>query len=263
MRLSVVMPSFNSGKYIAPAVRSVLSQDGPEVEVVVQDNCSTDGTPAVVADLGDPRVRFTSEPDGGQSDALNKAIARARGEWILWLNADDELAEGALADVQDALSDENELVYGNFAWIDPGGRCVKEYVSSELGLARLLLRGCYIFSGATFVRRDVFDRFGGYDPELAFAMDFDFLARIAGHVRAFQSRRVLAHFRIHSEAKTSSHTWPLLREDLVVRRRYAGHDPKLLGYAATGQARATGYHLLRPLWQSPSWQRLRSARKRL
>ena len=218
--VSVVVPSLNSGRYIGAAIRSALEQPGPPVEVIVQDGGSSDETPAVVASFGDPRVTLHREDDGGQADALNRGIARARGRWIVWLNADDMLAPGALAAAAGALREDWEVVYGDFHMIDVRGRVVKRYGSPELDRARLLTRGLYVFSGSLLVRRDVYARLGGYDPDLHYCMDYDFLLRLAPQVRARHCGAVLSYFREQPESKTSRHAARFFRETVMVRRRH-------------------------------------------
>jgi glycosyltransferase involved in cell wall biosynthesis len=259
--ISVIMPSLDSGEYIAAAIESVLAQDGQPLELVIQDGGSQDRTLEVVRSFADPRISLRSEPDRGQADALNRAIARANGAWILWLNADDLLVPGTLADVGPLLDGPYDLVYGDFSTVGPDGTLLKRYRSSELRFWRLLAFGCYVFSGTILVRRETVARYGGFDPDLYFAMDYDFLLRVASGVRAVHARREIARFRIHPKAKTNRHVWPLLREDFGVRRRYASRSPLLLACIAFGEARALGYHLLRPLWQSGAWRSVRPSKR--
>jgi glycosyltransferase involved in cell wall biosynthesis len=98
LRVSVVMPSFNQGRFVERAIRSVLSQNYPRLEFLVFDGGSTDATPGILQRYA-PAVRWVSEPDRGQSHAINKGLALADGDVIAWLNADDLYAPGALAAV--------------------------------------------------------------------------------------------------------------------------------------------------------------------
>jgi len=190
----------------------------------VQDGGSTDGSGEVVRSVGDPRVRWISEHDRGQSDALNRAIALARGDWIVWLNADDLLRPGLLATAGEA--DGADLVYGDFDYIDAQGRVVRHYAPGpELTQERLLADGCYLFSGAALFRRSVFERFGGLDEDLRYTMDYDLWLRIAPHVRARYVPRTLGAFRLHGDSKTQGLTWPIFVETARVRRRFAGYRP--------------------------------------
>jgi glycosyltransferase involved in cell wall biosynthesis len=220
MSVSVVIPSFNSGPFLREAIESALAQDPAPLEVIVQDGGSTDGSAEIVASLGDDRVRFVSEPDDGQSDALNRAIARASGEWICWLNADDLVYPGLFA----AADPDADMVYGDFDYVDGSGRRLRHVTPpAELSVERLLAEGCYLFSGAALFRRSVFDRFGGIDTGLRYTMDYELYLRIAPHVRARHVPKTLGAFRAHGESLTSGITWGLFVETARVRRRYHGY----------------------------------------
>jgi len=205
---------------LADALRSVLDQD--PLEVLIQDGGSTDGTAALIAELDDPRVSFVSEPDRGQSDALNRAIARARGEWIVWLNVDDLVRPGLLA----AADPDADIVYGDFEWIDDDGAQLRHFAPGpEFSARRLLADGCFVFSGAMLIRRSLFDRFGPIDESLRLTMDYDWFLRVAPHVRARYVPRTLAAFRVHGDSKTSAMSWGVFRETGRVRRRHGGYGP--------------------------------------
>jgi glycosyltransferase involved in cell wall biosynthesis len=221
--ISVVVPSFNGATYLRAALDSALAQDPPVTEIIIQDADSTDATAEVIAALDDPRVVFVSEPDSGQSDALNRAIARARGQWICWLNVDDLLRPGLFAAAQEADPDV-DVLYGGFEWIDEADRRLRAFdPSAELTQERLLADGCFVFSGAALFRRSLFERFGGFDPNLHLTMDYDFYLRIAPHVRAEKVDGVLGAFRVHGSSKTSAITWGVFRETGRVRRRHDGY----------------------------------------
>jgi glycosyltransferase involved in cell wall biosynthesis len=204
--------------------------------VIVQDACSTDTTADVVAALGDPRVRLVSEPDDGQSDALNRAIARARGDWICWLNVDDLLRPGLFAAA--ASAGDADVVYGDFEWIDETGVRLRAFApGGPFTRERLLADGCFVFSGAMLLRRSLFDRFGGLDPRLRLTMDYDFFLRIAPHVRARYVARTLGAFRVHGTSKTSAMSWGVFRETGRVRRRHGGYGPATRRAVLTNQVK--------------------------
>lgn len=259
--VSVVVPSLNSGPYVGAAIRSALEQKGPSLEVIVQDGGSTDGTLGVVAAFDDHRVRIHCEADSGQADALNRGLAKARGRWIAWLNADDMLAPGALAAARPWLADDVELVYGDFHMIDPAGRVVKRYTSPELDRARLLTRGLYVFSGSMLVRRDVYERLGAYDAALHYCMDYDFLLRVAPRVRARHCGAVLSYFREQPESKTSRHARRFFRETITLRRRHGGFSRELWAATTRRQLVDGTYMLTRPIWHSNAFRRFEPARR--
>lgn len=190
--------------------------------MIVQDGGSTDGSEAIVRDIGDPRVRWISEPDRGQSDALNRAIGRAGGEWIAWLNADDLMRPGLLA----SAGADVDLVYGDFDYIDEHDRPLRHYAPGPVFTReRLLADGCYLFSGAALFRRTLFERFGGLDERLRYTMDYDLYLRVASHVRTRYVARTLGAFRVHGDSKTQGLTWPIFAETVRLRRRFGGYGP--------------------------------------
>jgi glycosyltransferase involved in cell wall biosynthesis len=218
--ISVLVPSFNSAPYLGAALRSALDQDPGPDEIIVQDGGSTDGTADLIAAIGDDRIKFISEPDGGQSDALNKAIARASGEWVVWLNADDLVSPGLFG----STDPEADFVYGDFDFIDGEGRVLRHVTPhAELSVHKLLVDGCYLFSGAALFRRSIFERFGGIAQDLRYTMDYELYLRIAPHVRSRYVPRTLGQFRVHGDSKTSGITWGLFVETGRVRRHYGGY----------------------------------------
>jgi glycosyltransferase involved in cell wall biosynthesis len=253
--VSVLVPSFNSGPFIARCVCSALDQPGASVEVIVQDGGSTDGTVDALAALDDPRVQTVVEPDDGQSDALNRALRRATGEFVIWLNADDLLAEGALGALLGAArSNELALVHGGYQTIDADGAVIKDYTSAPLELTRLIRHGTYIFSGALLIRRSLLIDAGGFDDRLHYCMDYDLLFRVAKTDRARgEISDVVAQFRRQPESKSESSSLPFLREWLLVGRR---HGATMRDSART-TAMFIAYMALRPLWRSRLWLRAR------
>ncbi len=246
------MPSLNSGDYIGRAIQSVLAQPCESLELVIQDGGSTDRTSEIVASFADERISLVTEPDSGQSEALNRAIARARGDWILWLNADDELAPNGLPSLVAAI-DGNDLSYGDFAIVDAAGKIEKEYETPRFGFERFLRQGAYIFTGATLIHRDVFDAHGGFDEQLSYCMDFEFFCRISRHVKAAYAPGIVAYLRYHSGSKSMTKPWGFWREQGRVMRKY---DPDRAAVVVR-QATAAAYFFTKPLWRSKLWRSLR------
>jgi len=256
--ISVVIPSLNSGAYIGKALESVLSQFPEDIEVIVQDGGSTDQTATVVRSLSDKRIEYTQEPDSGQADALNRAVRRASGRWILWLNADDMLANGAFDAISPFLDGPDDVVYGDFCAVDEAGRTLKAYRSGrEISREHLLRRGCYVFSGTMFFRREVFERLGLFDSSRHFVMDYEFLLRIAPHVKAVHSGAIVGQFRIQPASKTSKQAWGFFHEGLLVRWRYGGFS---LSFVALTALRAA-YLTTRPVWQTRLWRSVRPTKR--
>jgi glycosyltransferase involved in cell wall biosynthesis len=223
--ISVLVPSLNADRFVGEAIRSTLGQSISPLEVLIQDGGSTDGTLAAVKAIGDPRVSVVSEPDGGQSDALNRGVRRARGEWICWLNADDLLAPDAFATAAPFAREDVDVIYGDFAYIDEGGEITHRFsVPKAFERERLLRQGHYLFTGATLFRRSLFERFGGLDTSLRMAMDYDFCLRIAPHVHAVHCGATLGYFRVHGRSATAEISWRLVREEARLHRRHGGYS---------------------------------------
>lgn len=225
--ISVVTPSFNQGRFIERCIRSVLAQNYPRFEHIVQDNCSTDETLEVLRRY--PHVQWVSAPDRGQSDALNRALARARGEIIAWINADDYYAPGAFELVARELRRETGVMVllGRLHVVDADGRLLQttsprfdghEYLvdvwSHDHGLSQ----------PGMFFRRAALDRVGPFDTRLHYAMDYDLWLRLTQHFPIKVVDAVLAGFVVHPQSKTGQMRYlaGFMREKEQVSRRYWG-----------------------------------------
>jgi glycosyltransferase involved in cell wall biosynthesis len=177
--LSVVTPSFNSGEFIQDAIWSVSQQRAVTVEHIVIDGASTDTTVAILKRY--PQVQWTSEPDNGQSDAINKGFLRASGDLVGWLNADDYYLPGGLEAIARAAQQhpEADVIHGDCVFVDSSGRIVRSKVEHDFDRAILLYFGCYIPSTATFFRRRVIESGLLLDCDYRVCMDFEYFARLA------------------------------------------------------------------------------------
>jgi len=254
--VSVIVPSFNSAPYLRAAISSALEQVPRAHEVLVQDGGSTDGTLEVLRSFGDD-VAWVSAPDGGQSDALNKALARATGDIVIWLNADDVLLPGAIKAASDAFAEDPDLAfaYGDFDIIDGAGALVRRYVSTPYSWTRVFARGCYIFSGSLFVSRRRLLDIGAYDATLRACMDLDLLLRLDRAGRSTHLHRTVGQFRMHGASKSSTIGPVFLREGLRVRRRYAHRSLRLWLIAIWATARSGLMEAAAPLRYSRRWPR--------
>ena len=202
--ISVVTPSLNQAAFLADAVASVATQDHPALEHLVIDAVSTDGTIEFLESR--PDLTWTSEPDEGQSDALNKGFLRAKGDIIAWLNADDRYLPGAFAAVVQHFEEhpETDVLYGDINWIDEHGAVFEHRPS--LPFDRFTLRYLHwltIPSPATFFRSDIVRDGHLIDPTYEWSMDSEFFLRLANAGYRFDHvATALADFRIQPDAKT-------------------------------------------------------------
>lgn len=236
MLFSIITPSLNQGKFIGDCLRSVAVQDDETfgMEHIVIDACSTDNTISVLQQS--PGIRWSSEPDGGQTDAINKGLGKAEGEWLMWLNADDFLMPGALRRVADFASRHTELdvIYGDCLFVDEFGRTIREKKEGDFSFWKLLFYGCYIPSTATFFRRTVVQRGLTLDPDFKVCMDFDYFVRLAlAGARFGHLPEPLAAFRWHGSNISSTFAQRRRQERLLVQRNaLASKGLKVLGNRA-------------------------------
>lgn len=262
--LSVLMASYNTGRYIEESIESVLAIDDIDVELLIQDGHSSDDTAAIVERINDPRIKFVSAPDEGQSDAINRALARANGRWIGWLNADDLYDREGVRKLAQHMDDPLDFLYGDYGTIDAQGRHLKRYRSSRpFDHAALLRHGVYINCSAAFYKPELLRSVGGLDPALHYCMDYDLLFRIARR-RGVRSRYVPAtvqYLRSHDDAKTSKYVWRFFKEASKVAYRNADGVPRGHLRASTGLGIFAVYILTQPVWRSAAWRRIRPEKR--
>jgi glycosyltransferase involved in cell wall biosynthesis len=220
--VSIITPSLNQARYLREALESVRAQTYSPIEHIVVDGGSTDGSLDVLREY--ETIRWTSEPDRGQSHALNKGLALARGEVLGWLNADDaylpEAVEQAVAAIRDTGA---ALVYADVTRMNDNGINPRRIRSRpEFDLWTELNLGCGIYSPAVFFTREAVDTVGGLDEALHLTMDYDLWLRIGKRFEARHIDAVWALQRIHNDAKTVRHYDDFWPERLAVSRRHGG-----------------------------------------
>jgi Glycosyl transferase family 2 len=226
-RIAVVTPSYNQADYVGRTIESVLAQGYPELEYVVQDGGSDDGSAERIGSYDGLLTRWGSAPDGGQADAVNRGFAGTSGEIMAWLNSDDLLLPGSLAHVARYFADnpEVDLVYGNRVVIDEHDMHVGSWVLPPHDDEVLTLVD-YVPQETMFWRRSLWERAGGHlDERYRFNLDWELLLRfrVAG-ARMARLPRFLGAFRWHPEQKNqtigsvASEEMARLREQVHGRR---------------------------------------------
>lgn len=199
---TIVTPSYNYGHYIGECLKSVATQTGVTFEHLVMDAGSRDNTASVVAEF--PHAGFFQEPDKGMSDGINKGFEKARGKWVMWLNADDRLKPGALLAVkQFADSRANaDVIYGKWDFIDAAGIFQRRMTLFPFDRKILIYQGCYIGSTACFYRRESTIGQGQLlNIDFGYCMDGEYYARLANLGKKFcYLPTTLADFRLHEES---------------------------------------------------------------
>ena len=220
--VSIVTPSLDQARWLPEALESVRVQNYPHVEHVVVDGGSTDGTLAILRESDG--ASWSSEPDRGQSHALNKGFAAARGEIFGWLNADDAYLPHAVSAGVAALEQTGAgLVYADVTRVNDDGVNPRRIRSRpKWDLWTELNLGCGIYSPAVFFTRAAFEAVGGIDESLHLTMDYDLWLRIGTRFGAAHVDDVWAVQRIHGDAKTIARMDDFWPERLAVSRRHGG-----------------------------------------
>lgn len=211
--VSVVVPSYNQAQFIGKTLDSILSQDYP-VELIVIDGGSTDGSKEIIESFDDQLAYWVSEPDNGQTHAINKGMARASGELRAYLNSDDIYLPGAIAAVVQAyeVHSDADLIHGRCITIDEDeNRLEREFFSDIETVEDILDLWQVWFAGRNFVQPEVFwtrriaDQIGPFDESRHYAMDYDYWARciLAGGQVHHIDRKVSA-FRIWAQQKSTA-----------------------------------------------------------
>ena len=226
--VSIVVPSYKQGAFIGATISSILDQDYRNLECIVVDAGSTDETLDVLRAYNDPRLAWTSEPDKGQSDAINKGMLRAQGSILSYLNSDDTLTPGAVRFTVDCLNAHPgvDLLFGDCDLINETGARIGVSPGAPFHLAETLIGSHSIRQPGTFWKRVVYERVGDFDIAMHFSMDTDYWLRaaLAGCTLDY-APGVRAQFRLHHKSKSVSMQPKFLNDwRLMMNKVYALPD---------------------------------------
>lgn len=223
--VSIITPSFNQARFIESTIQSVLGQDYPNIEYIVMDGGSKDGTVEILEKYNNRLTGWVSEPDKGQTDAINKGFARAKGQVLAWLNSDDTYNAGAVSAAVNYLIKNPQvgLVYADADFIDEQDRTIGRFPAAQTDYLSLQRGYVHVPQQAAFFRADLWQQVGPLDPSFYFAMDYDLWVRLARISQVkYLPGSVWANFRLHSSGKTmvnDDRCWP---EMLKVHYRDGG-----------------------------------------
>ncbi len=251
MRISIITPSYNQAAFLEATMQSVLGQGYPDLEYIVVDGASTDGSREIIRRYAGQLAWWVSEPDGGQAEAINKGFARASGEVVAWLNSDDLYRPGALQRVAAAFAADPSLgmVYGDVDSIDAEGRVFHRQQFAPYGLADLMAFRI-ISQPAVFVRREALVAAGYLDAGYHFLLDHHLWLRIAARTKIRYLPHTLAAARYHTAAKNVARAAEFGREafrivawmqdDPLLAARFRANRRRILA----GAHRLDGFYLV-------------------
>ena len=248
MLVSIVTPSFNQDRYIEDTIQSVLAQDYPQIEYRIVDGGSTDNTIGVIKKYESKLVGWVSEKDKGQTDAINKGFAQAKGDILAWINSDDTYEPGAVSAAVRYLQEHPDvgMVYGDCNFIDASGKVIGKFNAAQTSYSLLRQGYSHIPQQTMFFRAELWRQVGPLDPSFYFAMDYDLWTRIAARAEIKYVPQTWANFRLHSSGKTllaDDRCWP---EMLRVHYRDGG------SFFSVIVAKYYLRKLIAPLW---NWRR--------
>lgn len=227
-KISIITPSFNQAQYLEETIRSVLLQGYPNLEYIIVDGGSTDGSVDIIRRYAPWLAWWVSEPDAGQSQAINKGFAKSSGEIMAWINSDDSYAVQAFQSVVQSFNDRGTLwVAGLVDQVEANGTILRPGRRFEEKIENWYVGSPYLQPGI-FWRHELWQKAGGLDEGLQYCFDYDLLLRfVQQQPFALWVDHKLANFRIHPRSKTSTDQLKFMKERHRVYRRY---PPEKLGF---------------------------------
>ncbi|MHB8727690.1 MAG: glycosyltransferase family 2 protein [Sulfuricaulis sp.] len=204
-RISIVTPSYNQAHYLERTICSVLDQNYPNLEYIIIDGGSTDGSVDIIKKHSKHLVYWVSEPDQGQTQAINKGLQIATGEWVGWQNSDDIYYPGSFFGLVQAATahPRSNLIVGNMRLIDGQGREIRDIRYVRPTYRALLAEGMVLTNQAAFWRRSIHDEIGYLNEEFSCGFDYEWFLRVTQRYRAHHVNKTWGGLRIHGETKSS------------------------------------------------------------
>jgi glycosyltransferase involved in cell wall biosynthesis len=205
-KISIVTPSFNQGKYLEETILSVIEQNYLNLEYILIDGGSSDNSLDIINKYDDRISYWISEPDNGQSDAINKGFARATGDILGWINSDDYYKPGTMDVISKELDPKQEqLLFGNCKYYnEDNGQSWESDVGLKFNSFRLPFDYNYLIQPSTFWTRKLWDSTGPLNENYHYGFDWDWILRASKDCEFIYNVNVLSVYRLHSDQKTQS-----------------------------------------------------------
>lgn len=207
-RITVVTPSYNQAQYLESTILSILTQDYPNLEYIIIDGGSTDGSVEIIKRYASKLSYWVSEPDSGQSHAINKGLKIATGDWLCWQNSDDIFYPSTFLKIAEIIkkTPEVDFIIGDINLIDQGENVLKDVRYVKPTYRSLLAEGMVLTNQSAFWRRDLQDKVGLLNQNLHYGFDYEWFLRLltigkcAVHIPV-----IMGALRLHEETKTSKY----------------------------------------------------------
>jgi glycosyltransferase involved in cell wall biosynthesis len=220
--LSVITPARNMARYLPHTLDSVAAL-GTTHEHIVIDGASEDGTVELLEGREDPHLTWISEPDGGQTEAVNKGLRRAQGDLLAWVNADDAYIPGALDRALEHLERNPEVgaIFGAVNYVDEHGEVFRTLVPPKWSWRKYLYFGAFVTTPTIVWRRELLEQAPLLNERYADAADYDFYLRLLRGARVDRIDEPYLNFRYHPTSKTTTDVWVQLNEAMQIRLGWA------------------------------------------
>lgn len=236
-KISIITPSFNQGEYLEQTILTVLNQNYPNLEYIIIDGGSADNSVDIIKKYEEQISYWVSEPDEGQTHAINKGFKKATGDLVAWMNSDDVYFENAFEHVSQAYNQTNgsfDVYFGDKANINQEGRFIREYLYPPFsGWGIKYTTNMNISNQSAFWKRELFDKVGLLNEDIQFAMDYEYFLRLYMQDATFYKiPEVLGALRMYSDNKSSDEKWLKIKFQNIkdIKEKYGISESSLKKY---------------------------------
>jgi glycosyltransferase involved in cell wall biosynthesis len=221
-KISIITPSFNQAKFLEKTILSVLNQNYPNLEYIIVDGGSTDGSVEIIKKYEDKLKWWVSEKDNGQADAINKGLRRATGTWVTWQNSDDIYFKNVLNDLSLAIKKNPEATFiiADIFLIDDQDRIIRDINYVKPTYKSVLVEGMVLTNQSAFWLRDIHNKIGFLDEQYKYSFDYEWFLRLLKHAKAKHVNKIWGGFRLHSDSKTSLFASKFKKETAIIQNNY-------------------------------------------
>ena len=203
-KITIITPSFNQAKFLEKTILSVLNQNYPNLEYIIVDGGSTDGSVEIIKKYEDKLKWWVSERDNGQVAAINKGLQRATGTWVGWQNSDDIYLKNTLNDLSTEIKKNHQvgLIIADMLLIDDQDRPIRDIRYVKPTYKSFLVEGMVLCNQSAFWLRDIHNKIGFLDERYQYSFDYEWFLRLLKHTKAKHVNKIWGGFRQHQASKT-------------------------------------------------------------